>query len=62
MSEDKQDRNLAYAVHYVEREFGITINEDYSYFKFLSQLDYLNYVNKEQEKSYNKSRIKGRRR
>lgn len=50
----RQDINLARAIHGVEKEFGLLIDWDYDHFKFLSQLQYLEYYSNVMEKNRKK--------
>lgn len=42
----RQDLVLSRNIHTVESEFGVLVGPSYNWFKFLSQLSYLSYVNK----------------
>jgi hypothetical protein len=58
--EVKADERLARAIHTIEKEFSVYIDETYNYFKFLSQIEYLQWVRKEEEKQMKKAKSRRR--
>jgi len=46
----KIDKNLSRTIHQVEEHFHIIITENYSYEKFESQIDYLQWLSRERKK------------
>jgi len=53
--EVKFDINFARQIHFIEKEYSFLVYSDYDYFKFISQVDYMTYLNNEQKKREKKS-------
>jgi len=55
---DRADKRLARSIHTIEKEFSVYIDSSYNYFKLLSQMEYLAWYRKEEEKAMKKAKRK----
>ena len=61
MDAEQIDKELSHAIHIVERELGVFIDEEYPLVKFWNQMDEIKWYREEEKKAHDKEMSKVRR-